>query len=136
MGSQGTGPGFSGDVVLDAGALIAFERGDERVKSILRGALALGSRVVIPATVLAQTWRGGSRSAPLARLLEAGVVDVLDEKRAKEVGARLGSRGGRNVTDAQVVCSASRSRAAIATSDPVDIRALLDPDERLTVFAV
>lgn len=136
MGSQRTGQGFSGDVVLDAGALIAFERGDERVKAILRGALATGSRVVIPATVLAQSWRGGSRSAPLTRLLEAGEVDVLDEERAKEAGVRLGSRGGRDVADAQVVCSASRARAAIATSDAVDIGALIDPGERLTVIAV
>lgn len=42
MGTQGNGKGFQGDVVLDAGVLIALERGDEDAKSILGTALAPG----------------------------------------------------------------------------------------------
>ena len=116
--------------------MIAFERGDERIRSILRGALGLGVRVVIPATALAQVWRGGPRSAPVARLVEGSEVEPLDEERAKEVGVRLGLRGAGDIADAQVVCCALRQRAAVATSDSDDIGDLLDPGERLTVFAV
>ncbi len=39
-------------VVLDAGALIAFERGDGRMRALVREALRLGARLVIPAGVL------------------------------------------------------------------------------------
>lgn len=92
--------------------------------------------MVIPATALAQAWRDGPRSAPTARLVDGGEVDALGEGGAKKVGVRLGARGGRDVADAQVVCSALRFRAAIVTSDPDDIRALLAPGERLVVLAV
>lgn len=136
MGSQGTGKGISRDVVLDAGALIAFERGDENLRAILRGVLATRTRVIIPTTALAQVWRGGPSSAPLARLVDAGEVEPLDEERAKEIGVRLGSRGASDVADAQVVCSAVEHRAMVATSDSGDIRALSKPGERLTLIAV
>jgi len=136
MGSQGTGKGFSGDVVLDAGALIAFERGDEHLKSILRGVLAMKARIVIPVTALAQVWRGGPNSAPLARLIDAGEVEPLDEKGAKEVGVRLGLRGDNDIADAQVVSCALEYRAAVATSDPGDIRGLAAPGESLALIAV
>ena len=134
MGAQRVGKGFPGDLVLDAGALIAFERGDERVRGLLKTALALRSRILVPATVLAQGWRGGPGAAPLARLLDSGELDLLDEARAKQVGVRLGERSERDITDAHVVCCAMQCRAAIATSDPVDIRGLAGPGERLTII--
>jgi hypothetical protein len=137
MGAQGNGKGFPGDLVLDAGALIAFERGDRHVKAILTTALALKSRIFVPASVLAQVWRGGPGAAPLARLLEAGqVVDPLAETRAKEIGLRLGERDANDVVDAHVVCCAVQFRAAIATSDPKDIRALAAPGEQLALIAI
>jgi hypothetical protein len=116
--------------------LIAFERGDEKLKSILRGVLATRARVIIPTTALAQVWRGGPGAAPMARLVDASDVDPLDEERAKEVGVRLGFRGTSDVADAQVVCSAAEHRAMVATSDPDDIGALADPGERLTLIVV
>jgi hypothetical protein len=136
MGPQGTRKGISRDVVLDAGALIAFERGDENVKAILRGVLATKAQVIIPASTLAQVWRGGPAAAPLALLADSGEIDPLDEERAKEIGVRLGSRGASDIADAQVVCSAVERRAMVATSDADDIRALAEPGERLTVIAV
>jgi predicted nucleic acid-binding protein len=136
MGPQGTGKGVQGDVVLDAGALIAFERGNDEVRAILRTSLALGFRLIVPASVLAQAWRGGPRSAHLTRLLDAGEVDPLDEQRAREVGVRLGLRQASDLADAHVVCCAVEHRAMIATSDEDDIRGLAGPRERLTVIPV
>jgi hypothetical protein len=136
MGTQGAGTSFPGDLVLDAGALIAFERGDQHVKGVLRTALALDARIFIPTSALAQVWRGGPWAAPLARLLDAGEVDLLGERRAKEIGLRLGDRGKTDVIDAHVVSCALEFRAAIATSDPRDIQALARPGEQLTLISV
>lgn len=96
----------------------------------------MSSRIFVPATVLAQVWRGGTRSAPLARLQGAIDVDSLNGERAREVGERLGDRGGSDVVDAHVVCCAAEQRATIATSDPDDIRSLARPGERLTLIPV
>jgi rRNA-processing protein FCF1 len=134
MGDQRTHARFAGDVVLDAGALIALERGDKELIALMRGALDLGCSIVIPATVLAQIWRGGSRAAHLARLLDAGEIDAIGELRAKEM--RLGERGASDVVDAHVVCCAVEFRAAVVTSDPRDMDGLANPDEELTVIAV
>lgn len=136
MGATRTGKGFPGDLILDAGALIALERGGHEIKAILRGARDLGSRVVVPASALAQVWRGGPRSAVLARLTAAGEIDLLDEDRAKEIGVRLGACSASDIADAHVVCCAYAYRATIATSDSDDIRALASPGQTLTLIAV
>jgi predicted nucleic acid-binding protein len=136
VGDKGTETGVAGDLVLDAGALIALERGDREIVAILWGAIAMAFQVVIPATALAQVWRGGPRSASLARLVHAGEVDPLTEERAKEVGLRLGLRNASDVSDAHVACCASEHRAAVATSDPDDIQALAMPGERLALIPV
>jgi predicted nucleic acid-binding protein len=136
VGSQGSEKSPTGDFILDAGALIALERGDRRLVAILGGAAALDCQVVIPASVLAQIWRGGSRPAALARLVDASAVDPLSEERAKEVGVRLGLRAASDVADAHVVCCAVEGGATIVTSDGSDIQALVGPDERLTLISV
>lgn len=99
-------------------------------------ALELGGLVVLPASVLAQVWRGGPRSAPIARLLDGWEFDSLDERRAKQVGERLGSRGASDVADAHVVCCALEHSAAVVTSDPDDMTTLAASTERLTLVAV
>lgn len=116
--------------------MIAFERGDRNVALILKGALAFGSRVIVPAGALAQVWRGGARSAPLSRVVDAAEIEPLDEARAKEIGERLGSRGATDVTDAHVVCCAVEHCAAVATSDSDDIRALAGPGETIALIEV
>jgi hypothetical protein len=136
VGAQRTGKGISRDVVLDAGALIAFEKGDGGVKATLKAALVLGARIVVPASAFAQVWRGGPRSASLARFIDAGEIDILDEERAKEIGVRLGSRDAGDIADAHVVCCALPQRAAVLTSNPNDIRALVEPGETLTLIPV
>ncbi len=89
----------------------------------------------MPATALAQVWRGGPRSAALARLIDASDIDPLDEDRAKEIGIRLGARSTSDVVDAHIVCCALENKAAIATSDPDDIRNLAG-DESLVLIQI
>jgi predicted nucleic acid-binding protein len=122
-------------LVLDAGALIAIERGDRKMVAMAEQARELGA-TVIPASVLAQVWRGGVKAARLAKAIKASEIDVLDEDRAREVGQRLGARGGSDITDAHVVCCASRGRTAIVTSDLEDTEALIFPDEKIELVRV
>lgn len=120
------GKGLLAASVLDAGALIAFERGDDRTRAILRERVG---EVIIPATVLAEVWRGGSRQARLARLIASPdvLIEALDEHEAKAVGVLLGRSNTSDITDAHVVLTARARRAAVLTGDAVDLRGI-DPD--------
>jgi hypothetical protein len=104
--------------------------------ALVEDALVFPSRLIVPASALAQAWRGGPRSASLARLIDASEIDSLDENRAKEVGVRLGARSGSDVADAHVVCCAVEHRAEVATSDPDDIRALAEIGKPLALIPV
>lgn len=119
-------------VTLDAGALIAFERNDRRVVAALRLALERDMPITVPAGVVGQVWRDGSRQVRLARLLGGvGVtVETLDDAGARLAGQRCGATGTRDVTDAVVVLGASARGDRIFTSDIDDLRRL-DPSAEL-----
>ncbi len=121
-------------LVLDAGALIAVERYDRSMWAILAEARERGTDTIVPASVLAQAWRGGPRSAPVARMLDASQVDQLDEGRAKEIGVRLAASGTSDVADGHVAVLAAARQAVVATSDPGDIAALAQPDAPLALI--
>jgi hypothetical protein len=116
--------------------LIAFEKGDQFVRALTARAADSQLTVVIPASALAQVWRGGPRSASLAGIIASAESDALDEARAKEVGERLGARSATDVADAHVVCCAIEQRAVLVTSDPDDMKSLAESGERLTVVSV
>jgi hypothetical protein len=108
----------------------------EQVDALLDEAIEEGDEILIPASVLAQVWRGGQRSARLARLIAGCQSDPLDEARAKEVGERLGSRSKSDIADAHVICCALDCDADLITSDPEDMEALTGPSEHLTLVSV
>lgn len=124
------------DLVLDAGALIAFERGSRGLAVMIEQVHDLDGETVIPASALAQVWRGGPKSARLAQLIDGSDVDPLDEVRAKEVGVRLGARGRSDVADGHVACCAIEHRVPVATSDRSDLEALVEPDESVRLIDV
>jgi hypothetical protein len=136
MGTEGNQEGRRADFVFDAGGLIAFERGDQRVRALAEQSDAFEISIAIPASALAQVWRGGSRSASLARLISSSASDSLDESRAKEIGKRLASRDKADIADAHVVCCALDHNAAVITSDRADIEALVEPTEKLVLVSV
>jgi len=110
-------------LTLDAGALIAADKGDRAVWRYCKEAAARGAPVTVPAPALAQAWRGNS---PLvARLLAGCEVEVLDEPSAKRAGELLARRGTSDVVDAVVVVGAVARGDAILTSDPDDIGSLV-----------
>ena len=122
------GKASPGAVVLDAGALIAFERGDARMRALCREALRTRARLVVPAAVVAQVWRDGARQVPLRALLSGATTEVppLDRVLAEATGILCGRAGTSDVVDASVVLTARRERAVVITSDPGDLHRL-DP---------
>ena len=113
-------------IVLDAGALIAFERGDAKMRALLREVTRTGTKLVVPAGVVAQVFRDRARQVPLRALLDAenSSVPELDRTLAEAAGSLCGKVGARDVVDASVVLVAKRERAIILTSDIDDLRAL------------
>lgn len=122
-------------LTLDAGALIAFEKRDRTLQAMIALAVKRGALLTVPAVVLAQVW--GGNQVPLSRLLAGCVVESLDGERAQKVGALLRSARRADVVDGAVVESAARRGDAIVTSDPDDIRHLLETlGARLRVLPV
>jgi hypothetical protein len=115
-------------IVLDAGAVIAFERGDARMRALVRASLEAGVRLIIPAGALGQVWRDTARQAPLHALVKGPttVVPPLDQVLAEAAGVLCGRAGTSDVVDASVVLVARRERALVVTSDVDDLRRL-DP---------
>lgn len=115
-------------VVLDAGALIAVERGDRGTAAVIEAARQEHRAVIVPAGVVGQVWRGGGRQTRLARLLNARGVQVepLTDAGARAVGVLCGAAGTADVVDASVVLTARRHRAPVISYDRSDLQAL-DP---------
>lgn len=113
-------------VVLDAGALIAFDRADARMRALLRQAIASGARIIVPAGVLAQAWRNPARQVLIRALLRGPTTSVspLDQVLAEAAGVLCGRTGTADVIDASVVLTARRERAVVVTSDVDDLRRL------------
>jgi hypothetical protein len=122
-------------VTFDAGALIAFERNDRRVVTLVARALEKKVRIAIPAGVVGQVWRDGRRQVRLVRLLASDVVSVeaLDDVRARQAGQLCGVAGTSDVIDASVVLCARANGHGVVSSDPNDLRRL---DAKLPVIAV
>ena len=113
-------------LTLDTGALLALERGDSRVRALLRRAQERGLPLSIPTGVVAQAWRGGPRQARVARLLADPSVHVapLDDMTARAVGLLCGRSGHRDIVDVHVALLAQEQGHTVVTSDPEDLSAV------------
>ncbi|MFN0026138.1 MAG: hypothetical protein ACKV2O_02970 [Acidimicrobiales bacterium] len=111
-------------VILDAGALVAVERGDREVMAIMKREFLAGREPLTHGGVLGQVWRGGSgRQTNLARLLAGVEIAPLDSTLGRRAGVLLGVTGTSDVIDAAVVLLA-RDGDEIFTSDPGDLTTL------------
>lgn len=93
--------------VLDAGALIAFERGARTTVALVARALELGARLTVPAGVV-------------------GLVEVvpLSDAQSRAAGQLCGVTKTRDVIDASVVLCARDRKVCVVTSDLEDLRRL------------
>jgi len=113
-------------ITLDAGALIALDRGDKRMIALLDRALAQRLTFRVPSGVVGQAWRDGRVQVTLARFLRSHEVAVvpLDEQLARSCGELCGATRTSDIIDASVVILARQRRDFIVTSDPQDLRRL------------
>lgn len=119
-------------LVLDAGALLAYERGDRTVRAFLVRAHTVGRGVRTTSAVVAQVWRDGARQVPLVRLLK-GVEELdLDGAAARRIGRLLGAAGVADIADGSVVDAAVEGDE-ILTSDPDDIARLAAASEKTVI---
>lgn len=109
-----------GGVTLDAGVLIAIDRGDRRAIKLIEVVRQQNRELVVPTVAFAQAWRS-SRNAMLARFLRTCVIDDLTEDVARLAGELCGRAGTHDIVDAAIVASASWRGDAILTSDPRDL---------------
>ncbi|MDQ6726044.1 MAG: hypothetical protein M3066_07775 [Actinomycetota bacterium] len=110
-------------LVLDAGALIAYERGSRTVQAFLERADRHGEDVRTTTAVVAQTWHGDPRQVRLATLLRGVDERHLTSAQARRVGRLLRRARTADVVDGTVVDIATDGDE-ILTGDPDDIRAL------------
>ncbi len=96
------------------------------MEALLRLTRSRGTRIIVPAGVLAQVWGGSPRQAPLHLLLKRPTTEVppLDRVLAEATGRLCKLTGTTDVVDASVVITARAENALILTSDPLDIRRL------------
>jgi hypothetical protein len=111
-------------VTYDSGALIAADRGERPMWARHRALLLRRIVPVVPASVVAQCWRGTPRQAQLARLLAGCEVEALDDTRAKATGTLVGRARTTDIVDASVVEGALRRGDLIVSSDDGDLAAI------------
>jgi hypothetical protein len=111
-------------LILDAGALVAVDRGDRAMIARLSAAQRHGLDLRSNAMVIAQVWRDShGRQAHLAQLLRAVDVRAVSPHDGHQAGALLGKTGTSDPIDATVVLLASPGDR-IVTSDPDDLTRL------------
>lgn len=110
-------------LVLDAGALIAVDRGDPVVYKKIRDALRVGTPVRTNPNVVAQVWRNGAKQSRLAGLLRDIKVEPITREDGYRAGELLGATRTKDVVDATVALLA-KAKDLLYTSDPGDLQKL------------
>jgi hypothetical protein len=111
-------------LILDTGALIAFERGDRQVAALIEATRRRKDRVLTSSGCVAQAWRDAARQVLLARLLGGVAEEPLDSRCSRSLGELCAAAGTSDIVDAHVALLA-RDHDIVVTSDPGDITLLL-----------
>jgi hypothetical protein len=111
-------------LVLDAGGLMAVDRGDRAVGAMLRVAQQEKMPVRTSAAVVAQVWRNGTLQANLARVLAGVDTAGLDSATGKSVGEVLALSSTADFVDGHLGLIV-QSGDTVLTSDSRDIKKIL-----------
>lgn len=111
-------------LVLDAGALIALDRGERPAWALIGVGSGNGKPMVTHAGIIGQVWRDPTRQVRLAKALRMLDVQVLDEPLARAAGLLLAHTGTSDVHDAALalIC---RPDDTVVTGDVDDLARLL-----------
>ena len=113
-------------LVLDAGALVAVERGGRDVIALIKRERQADRAPLTNGGIVAQVWRGGhGRQAGLARLLAGTDIAAIDDRLGRRAGMLLAITRTADAIDASIVAVA-RDGDDILTSDPDDLRTLAE----------
>ena len=123
------------EVVFDAGALIALERGEQAVRAYVILADRGHVNLTTSAAVVAQVWRGGARQARLSRFLNSDLVreEPLGAMVSRRIGLLAATTGATDVVDGHIVLIAMERDAVVVTSDPDDLARWGMPAERIVL---
>jgi len=110
--------------VLDTGALVAAERGKERIARFFRLAQIGRAQLVVPLPIVAEWWRG--RTDAREEILAATrVVASVDAAKAAGIAlARLRNIDAGLTIDALVMATAALLDGVVVTADPADFERL------------
>jgi predicted nucleic acid-binding protein len=111
-------------LVLDAGVLIAHERGERSPAAWLDRAAREAVDIAVAAPTIAEVWRDGSRQARLARLLNVCRIIDCDRELARSGGEIMARANSRDTLDAIVVAAAALVGGAVLTDDLSDLAPL------------
>ena len=111
-------------ITLDTGALVAIERRDRRMLAFMSNALQHGMRITVPTCVVGEWWRG--QRGPVARILDAMMVEPLTLVLAKIAGETMAAIRGASLVDTIVVASAAQRGDLVMTSDIDDLLRIRD----------
>ncbi|WP_328968713.1 twitching motility protein PilT [Streptomyces sp. NBC_00239] len=92
-------------------------------------ALEDGRDIHVPSVVVSQAWRDSRRQVRLGMFLGGCHVVPVGLETAKAPGILCGKAGTSDIVDATVVTMATSLGAIIWTSDPNDIRTLIDAQD-------
>jgi hypothetical protein len=113
-------------ITYDTGALIAGDHNDRRMWALHVGFIAEEVVPAVPAPVVAEAWRGGSRQASLARMLAGCDIEEMTANQARRVGELAGRADHPDVVDVAVVEGAARrDDDVILTSNESHIRKIV-----------
>ena len=111
-------------LILDAGALIAYERLHQGVRAFLERAERTETPVLTTTAVVAQVWRDPAGQVRLSRLLQGVDEAELTRKRSRSIGQRLREAGKADVVDGSLVDLAADGDEVL-TGDPADIAPMI-----------
>jgi predicted nucleic acid-binding protein len=111
-------------LTLDAGALIALERGDKRMRTVALAARTSGAVLVVPSPVLTEWWRGGRSAHRQTLVFETLFVEPPSAELARIAGEAIAATPGATPIDALVMASAAQRGDVVYTSDFDDLERL------------
>ena len=111
-------------LILDAGALIAYERLHQGVRAFLERAERTETAVLTTTAVVAQVWRDPARQVRLSRLLQGVDEAELTRKRSRSIGLLLRESRKADVVGGSIV-DLAEDGDEVLTSDPDDIAPLI-----------